>query len=56
MGKLLVRAPPIYVKMVGIKVINVLTMDSLYTKPPPYGFLKLYGACMQAPRTPKFRY
>jgi hypothetical protein len=49
-----VNVPPIYRKMVGLPGISVLTtMGSFSTKPPPYEFLKLYGACMQAPRTPK---
>jgi hypothetical protein len=47
--------PPIYVKLVGLPVLSVLTMGSLHTKPPPYDFLNLYGACLQAPRTPKMK-
>jgi hypothetical protein len=35
--------------MVGLMVLSVLTMGSLHTKPPPYDFLNLYGACLQAP-------
>jgi hypothetical protein len=46
---------PIYVKMAGSPVLSVLTMGSLHTKPPPYDFLNLYGACLQAPRTPKMK-
>jgi hypothetical protein len=30
-------------------------MGSPNTKPPPYDFLNLYGACLQAPRTPKMK-
>jgi hypothetical protein len=45
-----VPEPPIYVKMVGLLVLSVLTM---HTKPPPYDFLNLYGAYLQAPRIPK---
>ena len=48
--------PHIYVKMAGIPVLSVLTMGISYTKPPPYDFLNLYGACLQAPRTPKMKY
>ena len=48
-----VPEPPIYNKMVGLPVLSVLTMMSLHTKPPPYDFLNLYEACLQAPRTPK---
>ena len=51
-----VPEPPIYVKMVGLPVPNVLTMGSPHTKPPPYDFLNLYGACLQAPRTPKVKW
>jgi hypothetical protein len=47
--------PPIYVKLVDLPVLSVLTMRSHYTKPPPYDFLNLYGACLQAPRTPKMK-
>ena len=47
-----VPEPPIYVKMVGLTVLSVLTMVSYQIKPPPYDFLNLYGACLQAPRTP----
>ena len=47
-----VPEPPIYVKMVGLTVLSVLTMVSYRIKPPPYDFLNLYGACLQAPRTP----
>jgi hypothetical protein len=46
---------PIYVKMIGLPVLNVLTIESPYTNPPPYDFLNLYGACLQAPRTPKMK-
>ena len=44
-------------KVVGLLVLIVLTIESLYTKPspgkaaPPYDFFNLYGACLQAPRT-----
>jgi hypothetical protein len=48
-----VPEPPIYGEMVGLPVPNMLTMGSLHTEPPPYDFLNLYGACLQAPRTPK---
>ena len=51
--QLYVPEPSIYVKMVGLTVLSVLTMASYYTKPPPYDFLNLYEACLQAPRTPK---
>ena len=54
--QLYVPDPPVYVKMVGLPVLSVLTMGSHHTKPPPYEFLDLYGACVQAPRTPKVRY
>jgi hypothetical protein len=37
---------PIYGKMVGLRVPNMLTMGSPHTKPPPYEFLNLYGACL----------
>jgi hypothetical protein len=47
--------PPIYVKLVGLPVLSVLTMGSLHTKPPPYDFLNWYGACLQAPRSPKMK-
>jgi hypothetical protein len=40
-----VPEPPIYVKMVDLPVLSMLTMGILYTKPPPYDFLNLYGAC-----------
>jgi hypothetical protein len=43
-------------KMIGLPVLSVLTMENLYTKPPPHEFLNLYGACLQAPRTPKMKY
>ena len=55
MGQLQVAEPPIYVKMVGLTVLCVLTMVSYHIKPPPYDFLNLYGPCLQAPRTPKFK-
>ena len=42
--------------MLDLPVLTVLTMGSLHTKPAPYDFLNLYGACLQAPRTPKFKY
>ena len=32
--------------MVGLPVRSVLTMGSPHTKPPPYDFLNLYGACL----------
>ena len=51
-----VPEPPIYVKMIGLTVLSVLPMGSPHTKPPPYDFLNLYGACLQAPRTPKMKY
>ena len=54
--QLLVPAPPIYEKVLGLKVFNVLNMGSLHTKPHSYDFFKLYGACLQAPTTPKFGY
>ena len=50
-----VPKPPIYVKMVGLTVLSMLIMGSLHTKPPPYDFLNLYGACLHAPRTSKVR-
>ena len=50
-----VLEPPIYDKMVDLPVLSVLTMGNLYTKQPPYDFLNLYGACLQAPRTPKMK-
>jgi hypothetical protein len=31
----------------------MLSMGRPHTKPPPYDFLNLYGARLQAPRTPK---
>ena len=49
------RKPFIYVKMVGLPVLSVLNIGSPHTKPPPYVFLNLYGACLQAPRTPKMK-
>jgi hypothetical protein len=45
----------ISVKMVGLPIPNVLTMGSPHTKPPPYDFLNLYGACLQAPGTLKMK-
>jgi hypothetical protein len=39
--------------MVNLLVLSVLTMRGPHTKPPPYDFLNLYGACLQAPRTPQ---
>jgi hypothetical protein len=33
--------------MVGLPVLIVLIMRSPYTKPPPYDFLNLYGACLE---------
>jgi hypothetical protein len=42
-------------KLVGLSVLSVLSMGVYYTKPPPYDFLNLYGACLQAPRTPKLK-
>ena len=45
-----------YAKMVGLPVLSLFNMESLHTKPPPYDFLRLYGACLHAPRTPKFRW
>ena len=45
-----------YGKMVGLAVLSVLNMGSLHTKPLPYDFLKLYGACLQASRTPKVKW
>jgi hypothetical protein len=36
-----------------LPLLSVLTMGSRHTKPPPYDFLNLYGACLQAPMTPK---
>ena len=54
-GQLQVPEPPIYVKMVGLTVLRVLTMEIPHTKPPPYDFLNLYGACLQAPWTPKVK-
>ena len=53
---LIVPEPPIYEKMVDITVPNVLIIGSPHTKPPPYDFLNLYGACLHAPRTPKVKY
>jgi hypothetical protein len=43
-----VPKPPIYVKMVDLPVLSVLTIGSPHTstKPPPYDFLNLYGACL----------
>ena len=48
----------LYIKKVGLPVLSVLSMGSPHTctKPPPYDFLNLYGACMQAPRPQKIRY
>jgi hypothetical protein len=43
-----VPKPSICVKMVGLTVLIVLTMGSPHTKPPPYDFLNLCGACLQA--------
>jgi hypothetical protein len=43
-------------KMVALPVPNVLTMGSPHTEPLPYDFLNLYGACLQAPMTPKMKY
>ena len=34
--------------MVGLKVLSVLIIGSLYTKPNPDEFLNLYGARLQA--------
>jgi hypothetical protein len=42
-------------KMVGLPVPNILTTRSPHTQPPPYDFLNLYGARLQAPRTPKIQ-
>ena len=56
MRQLQVPEPSIYVKMVGLTVLSVLTMVSPHTKPPPYDFLNLCGAYLQAQRTPEFRY
>ena len=47
---------PIHVKMRGLPVLSVLTIGNPHTKPPPYDFLNLYGASLQAPRTPKMKY
>ena len=52
MGQSLVPEQPIYVKMVGLTVLSVPTMVIYYIKAAPYDFLNLYGACLQAPRTP----
>ena len=35
-------------KIVVLSVPNLLIMKSLHTKPPPYDFLNLYGACLAA--------
>jgi hypothetical protein len=51
-----VPEPPVYRKMLNLPVISVLTMGILHTKQPPYDFLNLYGACLQAPRTSKMKY
>jgi hypothetical protein len=49
--------PPIYSTMVGLPIPNVLIIiGSPHTKPPPYAFLNLYGACLQAPRIQKMKY
>ena len=48
-----VPEPPIHEKMIGLPILSVLTLGSPHTKPPPYDFLNLYGACLQASRTPK---
>jgi hypothetical protein len=50
-----VPGPPFYVNMGGLPVRSVLTMGGPHTKPPPYDFLNLYGACLQAPRTTKMK-
>jgi hypothetical protein len=42
-------------KLVGLTVFSVLIMGVYHTKPPPYDYLNLYGACLQAPRTPKMK-
>jgi hypothetical protein len=44
---------PIYRKMQGLPVPNMVTIWSPHTEPPPYDFLNLYGACMQAPGAQK---
>ena len=50
-----VPKPPIYLKMICLLVLSVLTMGIPHAKPPPYEFLNLYGACLQAPRTQKMK-
>jgi hypothetical protein len=51
-----VPEPPVFAKMVNLPVLSVLTMEVYNTKPPPYDFLNLYGAYLQALRTPKMKY
>ena len=38
-------------KIISLPVLSVLTIVSPHTEPPPYDFLNLYGACLQAPGT-----
>ena len=40
----------------GLPVLSVLNMGSFHSKPLPYDFLNLYGACLEAPRTPKMKW
>ena len=40
-------------KKVGLPVLSVLAMGSPHTEPPPYYFLNLYGAYLQAQRSQK---
>jgi hypothetical protein len=43
----LVPKPPFNVKIQNLPGFSVLTMKRPHTKPPPYDFLSLYGACMR---------
>ena len=45
------RAGYLLEKIIGLSVLSVLTIVSPHTEPPPYEFLNLYGACLQAPGT-----
>jgi hypothetical protein len=38
-------------KLINLPVLNMINMGNSHIKPPPYEFLNLYGACLQAPRT-----
>ena len=42
-------------KLVSLRVLSMITIGGLHTKPPPYDCLKLYGACLDGLGTPEAR-